>query len=254
MAEHGPVMVVTGSASGIGLELGRRALGRGMRVVINGRSAEKLQAAQQELAAGPEQVLAVAADLRDPDRVAELVERSVAQFGRIDWWVNNAAGLFFAHAETISPNGWRAIVDTNLNAVFYCCRAVFPVMQRQGGGAILNISSTAAYGPHPGGAHYAASKAALNSLTQTLAVEWAPHGIRVNGVALGPILTDASRFRDPLIRAEMERQQPTGRIASADEAARVILAVAEIDSFYLTGETVRVDGGFRSVMQNPLPD
>jgi 3-oxoacyl-[acyl-carrier protein] reductase len=83
-------------------------------------------------------------------------------------------------------------------------------------------------------------------------VEWAPHGIRVNGVAFGPVLTDASRFRDAAIRTAMEASLPGGRIATAEEVAQVVLSLADIDSAAFTGETVRVDGGFRSVLQSPL--
>ncbi len=250
-ADADRVAVVTGSAAGIGLALAAAALHQGMRVVLNSRSADRLARAEEQLGAGG-RVLGVVADLRDPAQVHALVHQADGHFGRIDLWVNNAAGLFFARAEDITANGFRAILETNLHAPFLCCRAVFPVMRRQSGGCIINISSTAAYGPHPGAAHYAASKAALNSLTQTLAVEWAPYGIRVNGVALGPVLTDASRFHDPDVRAAMEREQPTGRIASPDEVAGIVLSLAAIESTYFTGETVRVDGGFRSVLRSPL--
>lgn len=252
MDKPDPVVVVTGSASGIGLEVARAALERGMRVTVTSRDAGKAAAVAAELGGDPKRVLGVAADLRREADVDALVAQVVEHFGRIDLWINNAAGLFFAAAQDITPNGWRAIVDVNLNAVFLCCRAVFPVMERQAGGAILNISSVAAYRPHPGAAHYAAAKAAVNSLTQTLAVEWARYGIRVNGVALGPVLTAASRFNDPTVRADMETRQPTGRIATASEVAEIILSVAGIESSYFTGETVSVDGGYRSVLESPL--
>lgn len=246
------VAVITGSAAGVGLALARAALARGTRVVLTGRSEERMAAARQQLDAGPDRLIDVVGDLRDPEQVELLVRTVDDHFGRIDLWVNNAAGQFFAHAEDISPNGWRAIVETNLTAPFLCCRAVFPVMRRQGGGTILNMSSVAAYRPHPGAAHYAAAKAGLNSLTETLAVEWAPHGIRVNGIALGPVLTEASRFNDSVQRAAAEQDQPTGRIPTAGEVAEVVLAIAAIESPTFTGETVRVDGGFRSVLRNPL--
>lgn len=250
----GAVVVVTGSTSGIGLALAAAAIGRGMRVVLNGRAPERVAAAEQRLAAPDGTMIGVAADLRDADQAHQLAQAAVERFGRVDLWVNNAAGLFFARAEDITPNGWRTIVDTNLNAAFHACRAVFPIMRAQGAGSILNISSVAADRPHPGAAHYAASKAALNSLTQTLAVEWARYGIQVNGVALGPVLTEASRFNDAVLRTEAEQEQPTGRIATAEEAAAVILDLAAVRSPYFTGETVRVDGGFRSVLRNPMPD
>jgi NAD(P)-dependent dehydrogenase (short-subunit alcohol dehydrogenase family) len=252
MSDQQSVAVITGSASGIGLALARTALERGMRVAITSRSEEKLAHAREQLSFAGDRLVDVAADLRDATQVERLVGAVEGRFGRIDLWINNAAGLFFAHAQDITPNGWRAIVDATLNAPFLCCRAVFPVMRRQEGGCILNISSVAAYRPHPGAAHYAAAKAGLNSLTETLGAEWAPYGIRVLGAALGPVLTDASRFHDPVLRAAAEREQPTGRIPTAAEVAGVIMALAEITSPSFTGETVRVDGGFRSVLSNPL--
>jgi len=246
------VAVITGSASGIGLALATAALERGMRVVITSRSGEKLARAREQLSVADDRIVDVVADLRDAAQVERLVATVESRFGRIDLWINNAAGLFFAHAQDITPNGWRAIIDATLNAPFLCCRAVFPVLQRQAAGCILNISSVAAYRPHPGAAHYAAAKAGLNSLTETLGAEWAPYGIRVVGVALGPVLTEASRFHDPVLRAAAEREQPTGRIPTADEVADVILALGDIMSPSFTGETVRVDGGFRSVLSSPL--
>lgn len=246
--------VVTGSTGGIGLAVVEAALARGHRVVLNSRSADKVAGTVRALAAHGDRVLGVAADLRDADQVARLVEETDERFGRVDLWVNNAAGQFFAPAEEISPNGWRAVLDSTLTSAFLCCRAVHPVLLRQQSGCILNVSSTAAYGPHPGGAHYAAAKAGLNSLTQTLAVEWAPHGIRVVGVALGAVLTDASRFHGPPVRADMEARLPTGRIATPTEVAEVVLTLGMVESTYFTGETVRVDGGFRGALPAPLRD
>jgi peroxisomal 2,4-dienoyl-CoA reductase len=248
----GQVVVVTGSASGIGLATAQAAVRRGMRAVLTSRSAERVARAVERLDAPADAVLDVVADLRDETQVDRLLQTVDARWGRVDLWVNNAAGLFFSPAEGISPNGWRAVVDATLNAPFLCCRAVLPLMRRQGGGCILNVSSVAASRPHPGAAHYAAAKAGLDSLTETLAVEWAPYGIRVNGVALGPVLTEASRFADPEQRAAMERRLPTGRIPTAQEAAEVLLAVAAIAHPSFTGETVRFDGGFRSVLPSPL--
>lgn len=246
------VVVVTGSASGVGLALAQLALERGMRVAVTSRRADRLAAVRERLGADQQRVVEAVADLRDAEQVDRLVHQVVERFGRIDLWVNNAAGLFFAWAQDITPNGWRAVVDASLTAPFLCCRAVFPVMRGQGGGRIVNVSSSAAYVPHPGAAHYAAAKAGLNSLTATLGAEWAPYGVVVNGVALGPVLTEASRFRDPQVRAAMETRLPTGRIATPREAAEMALAVAAIDSPYFTGDTVRFDGGFRSVLDSPL--
>ena len=243
------VVLVTGSAQGIGRAIAVSAARQGARVVVNSRRRANLQEVADEITAADGQVTAVEADLRDADQVGALMERTAEAYGRIDLLVNNAAGLFFAKAEDISPNGWRTVIDTNLTTAFLCSRAAFPYFVRQGGGRILNVSSTAAYHPHAGGAHYAAAKAAMNSLTQTLAVEWAPHGIQVNGVAPGAVLTTGSRFTDAGERAKVEAELPGGHIAEAEEIAEVVLSVATMETNYLNGETVRVDGAHRSPLQ-----
>lgn len=111
--------------------------------------------------------------------------------GRIDLLVNCAAGNFYAPSETLSPNAWRAVVEIDLYGTFYCSQAVQPVMVAQGGGVIVNISMTLHYHGWPMMAHATAAKAGIDALTRTLAVEWARHRIRVNGVAPGPIPTEA---------------------------------------------------------------
>lgn len=245
------VVLVTGSAQGIGRAIAVSAARQGARVVVNSRRQANLQEVTDQITAEKGRVVGVEADLRDADQVGALMERAVDAFGRIDLLVNNAAGLFFAKAEDISPNGWRTVLDTNLTTAFLCSRAAFPYFVRQGGGRILNVSSVAADHPHPGGAHYAAAKAAMNSLTQTLAVEWAPHGIQVNGVSPGAVRTDGSRFVDAGERAKVEAELPGGHIAGPEEIAEVVLSVATTATSYLNGETVRVDGAHRAPLHRP---
>jgi len=243
------VVLVTGSAQGIGRAIAVEAARQGARVVVNSRKQANLAEVTDEITAAGGKVLAVEANLRDAEQVDALVARTVEEFGRIDILINNAAGLFFAKAEDISPNGWRTLIDSCLTTAFLCSRAAFPYFVRQGGGRILNVSSTAADHPHPGGAHYAAAKAAMNSLTQTLAVEWGPHNIQVNGVSPGPVLTSGSRFTDPTERGKVEAELPGGKIATAEELAEVVLSLATTETSYLTGETVRVDGGLRAPLE-----
>ena len=245
------VVLVTGSAHGIGRAIAVAAAAGGARVVVNSRDRANLDPVTDEITAAGGRVLPIRADLRDADQVTALVDEVIGAWGRIDVLVNNAAGMFFAKAEDITPNGWRTVIDTNLTTAFLCCRAVFPHFVRQGGGRVVNVSSVAADHPHPGGAHYAAAKAGMNSLTQTLAVEWAPHNIQVNGVAPGAVRTTGSRFIDDGERAKVEADLPGGRIAEPEEIAGVVLAVATTGTTYLNGETVRVDGAHRAPLQRP---
>lgn len=243
------VVLVTGSAQGIGRAIAVEAARQGARVVVNSRKQANLDEVVNEISAAGGKVLGVEADLRDAEQVEALMSRTVSEFGRIDILINNAAGLFFAKAEDISPNGWRTVIDSCLTTAFLCSRAAFPYFVRQGGGRILNVSSTAAYHPHVGGAHYAAAKAAMNSLTQTLAVEWGPQNIQVNGVAPGAVLTSGSRFTDDTERAKVEAEMPGGHIGTAEELAEVVLSIATTETNYLNGETIRVDGAHRSPLQ-----
>jgi acetoacetyl-CoA reductase len=246
---HDAVVVVTGSARGIGRSIAVAAAARGAKVVVNSRAERNLAEVVAEIEEESGQVLGVAADLRDAEQVESLMDQVVRKWQRLDVLVNNAAGVFFSAAEEISPNGWRAVVDTNLTTTFLCSRAAFPHFLRQGGGRIINISSVAADHPHPGGAHYAAAKAGINSLTKTLAVEWGKHNIQVNGVAPGAVLTASSRFVDDSERARVEEALPEGRIAGPDEIAEVVLALASCETTYLNGETVRIDGAHLSPLQ-----
>ncbi len=245
------VVVVTGSAGGIGKVIALEMARRKAHVVVNSRSAEKLEGLVEELEEAGGRALSVAADLRDPDQVRELVETTRRQFGRIDVLVNNAGGRFVAPAEKISPNGWRSVVDTNLTSAFLCAQAVFPLMTEQGGGRIINISSVAGLDGYAGEAHYAAAKSGLNNLTATLAVEWARHGIQVNCVAPGAVLTDASSFTDPGFRNEVEAAVPGGRIGHPEEIAELVLFLAGMQGTYLNGETIRIDGAVHSGLPSP---
>ncbi|MQA84196.1 MAG: SDR family oxidoreductase [Streptosporangiales bacterium] len=244
------VFVITGSAAGIGRAIALRAARGGARVVVNSRKAEKLDQVTKEIEDAGGEALAVGADLRDPEQVDTLVQRTLERWQRIDVLVNNAAGRFLAAAEQISPGGWRAVVEANLTTAFLCSRAVFPVFRERGGGRIINISSVGAYGPNPGGAHYGAAKAALNSLTETLAYEWGRYGIQVNGVAPGPVLTEASRYAQEEQRRLVEAKLPGGRIAMPDEIAEFVLSLAQLRTPYLNGETVRVDGALRGMLHD----
>ena len=132
--------------------------------------------------------LAVQLDVRNPEQVDEMVERTVKHFGALDILVNNAAGNFICRAEELSPNGWNAVIGIVLNGSFYCSRAVGQYMiARKRGGSIVSILANYVWTGSPGTIHSAAAKAGVMSMTQTLAVEWARHGIRVNAVAPGPI-------------------------------------------------------------------
>src|SRR5918993_3769332 len=182
------VAVVTGGGTGIGLAIAKRLGALGARIAIASRNSQNLEEGCAALRESGVDALAVQLDVRLPEQVDEMVERTVKHFGGLDILVNNAAGNFICRAEDLSPNGWNAVVGIVLNGTFYCSRAVGRHMiQRGAGGAIVSILANYVWTGSAGTIHSAAAKAGVMSLTQTLAVEWARHNIRVNAVAPGPI-------------------------------------------------------------------
>src|SRR3954452_9029831 len=182
------VAVITGGGTGIGLAIATRLGVLGAQIAIASRNAEHLERGCASLREHGIDALAVQLDVRNPEQVDEMVERTVKHFGGLDILVNNAAGNFISRAEDLSPNGWNAVIGIVLNGTFYCSRAVGQyLIARQRGGTIVNILANYVWTGSPGTIHSAAAKAGVMSLTQTLAVEWASHGIRVNAVAPGPI-------------------------------------------------------------------
>ena len=181
--------MITGGGTGIGLAIAQAA--RIARRAHRDRRAAIRRISRQGCAALREagvDALAIQLDVRKPEQVDEMVERTVKHFGSLDILVNNAAGNFICRAEDLSPNGWNAVIGIVLNGTFYCSRAVGRYMiARKRGGSIVSILANYVWTGSPGTIHSAAAKAGVMSMTQTLAVEWAPHGIRVNAVAPGPI-------------------------------------------------------------------
>jgi citronellol/citronellal dehydrogenase len=181
------------------------------------------------------------ADIRDWDRLGELREAIDGWSGRVDVLINAAGGQFHAPAERLTPNAWRAVVDTNLTGTFFVCRQLYPLLARAGG-AIVNVVASVWQRPFPGMAHSGAARAGVVALTRTLALEWADQGVRVN--ALSPGFTDTPAFRSQVgDLSGPAGRVPLRRVASADEVADAAIFLAR--STYTTGEVLTVDGGFQ---------
>jgi 3-oxoacyl-[acyl-carrier protein] reductase len=188
------VGIVTGGSKGIGLAIARAFLERGMQVTISARSAADLEQAARQLggpstAPGAGGVLAVVADVRKPPDAQRVVDETVKRFGGVDVLVNNAGIGKFAKIAEMTPDDWQRILDTNLSGVFYCCRAAIPAMKARGAGFIINISSLAGKNSFVGGGAYCASKAGLNSFSETLMQELRHDNIRVSYVMPGSVAT-----------------------------------------------------------------
>ena len=241
------VAVITGGGTGIGLAIAKRLGALGARIAIASRNAQNLEEGCAALREAGVDALAVQLDVRNPEQVDEMVQRTVKHFGGLDILVNNAAGNFICRAEELSPNGWNAVIGIVLNGTFYCSRAVGQYMiARKRGGAIVSILANYVWTGSPGTIHSAAAKAGVMSMTQTLAVEWAPHGIRVNAVAPGPIESPGAAkqlWSSPDAKARITQMVPLRRWGKPEEVADAVAFLVAPQSGFITGEILTIDGG-----------
>jgi NAD(P)-dependent dehydrogenase (short-subunit alcohol dehydrogenase family) len=241
------VAIITGGGTGIGLAIAKRFGALGATLVIGSRNSANLEAGNAELRHAGYDSLAVQIDVRNPEQVDEMVHRVIHHYGRIDILVNNAAGNFVCRAEDLTPNGWNAVVGIVLNGSFYCSRAVGRHMIERGkGGAIVSVLANYAWTGSPGTIHSAAAKAGVMSMTQTLAVEWAKHRIRVNAVAPGPIESPGAAkqlWNTPEAVERITKTVPLGRWGQPEEVAEAVAFLASDRAGFITGETLTIDGG-----------
>ena len=244
---QGQVAVITGGGTGLGRAMAFEFARLGARLVLASRSLEHLDPTAAELRRQGGEVLAVPTDVRDPAQVDRMVAQVKERFGGIDVLVNNAAGNFVCKAEDLSPNGWRAVVDIVLNGTFFCSRAVGREMIAQGrGGNILSVLATYAWTGGPGTVHSAAAKAGVLAMTRTLAVEWAPHKIRVNAITPGAVQTEGASgalWGNPEAARKLLEKIPAGRLGKPEEIARAASFLVSPFAEYINGENLTLDGG-----------
>lgn len=240
----GKVIVVSGGGTGIGRAIVRELASLGATVVICSRSVEHLEPTRAEIAAAGGAVTALSCNIRDPEAVSAFFADVVQRHGHVDALVNNAGGQFLSPAEAISPKGWHAVVETNLTGTWYMSRAALDAGLREHGGAIVSIVMENWRGM-PNMAHSGAARAGVMNLTQTLALEWAAYGVRVNAVAPGIIDSSGLKQYPEPVQAQLAavaRDVPAGRMGTEDEVAAAVLFLLSPAATFISGATLKVDG------------
>jgi len=241
---RGRAALVTGGGTGIGRGIALALAAHGADVAITSRKLERLEPTAEEIRGRGVRALPVSADVRNPAEGEAAVLRTAEAFGALDIVVNGAAGNFVCRAEDLSPNGFGSVVDIDLKGTFHVCRAALPHLRKRGG-VVLNISATLHYLGTASQLHVSAAKAGVDALTRTLAVEWGPYGIRVNGIAPGPI-AETEGVRRLLAGdkgARAVRLNPLRRLGTTSDVASAALFLCSEASSFVNGATLVVDGG-----------
>jgi NAD(P)-dependent dehydrogenase (short-subunit alcohol dehydrogenase family) len=242
----GKTAIVTGGGSGIGRDMAQALAEAGANVVLCARKVERCEQAASELAQLGVKALGLRCDVREPDEVQAVVDRTKAELGRIDVLVNNAGTVWGAPPEDTPLHGWQKVIDVNLTGVFLFAQAVGRTMIADGGGKIVNIASVAGLGGAPpevmNAIAYNASKGGVIAFTRDLACKWARNGINVNAIAPGWFPSEMSRFVLDQ-KPEVVEHIPLRRFGGPDDLKGAILFLAAAASDYVTGHTLVVDGG-----------
>jgi NAD(P)-dependent dehydrogenase (short-subunit alcohol dehydrogenase family) len=256
----GKAVIVTGGAQGIGRSVAEQFHRRGARVLIFDLDAELAAATAQQLAGGDDAVAHVGGDVSRRADVQRAVATCLERFGRLDVMVAHAGIADAAPLLEIDDASWQRIMDVNLKGVFLCTQEAGRVMARSGGGAIVVTASTNAFQVESNLAHYNTSKGGVVAFVRSAAIDLARHGIRVNAVAPGVVLTRIAAWvtEDPQLAAEYLKNIPLKRFAETTDVANAVLYLASSYSSYVTGQTLVLDGGqtlgiLVDAPANPIP-
>ena len=246
----GQAGIVTGAGSGLGRCTAHELVALGARVALVGRRIEKLEAVAREIADAGGEARCYAADIREEERVREVVRAVLGDFGRIDFLVNNAGGQFGSPLENISAKGWDAVVRTNLTGGFLMAREAYAQWMKQHGGAIVNMIADMWNGM-PGMGHSGAARAGMLNFTETAALEWAP--VRVNAVAPGWIASSGLDQYPPEMRDHIRalpQKVPLGRLGTESEVSAAIVFLLSPAAAFISGSCIRIDGAVPNVKPN----
>lgn len=238
------VAFVTGGGTGITGGIARAFAEHGAKLAVSSRKEENLIAKKQFIEENGGECLAVVADVRDHSAVENAIVKTVEHYGRIDILVNGAAGNFLCAADQLSANGFGAVVDIDTKGTFNVCRAAFEAL-KESRGQILNISATLHLLATPFQIHVSAAKAGVDAITRNLSVEWGRYGVRVNGIAPGPIedTEGMKRLIPPEVKDKILRKIPVGRFGQIADIENAALFLCSEAANYINGVTLVVDGG-----------
>ena len=241
---EGKVAFVTGGGTGITGGVARAFAEHGARLAITSRKEENLASMKKMIEDNGGECFAIAADVRDYAAVENAITETVSRYGQIDIVVNGAAGNFLCAADQLSANGFGTVVDIDTKGTFNVCRAVFEELKKSKG-QILNISATLHYLATPMQIHVSAAKAGVDAITRNLSVEWGRHGIRVNGIAPGPIedTEGMKRLLPEALKEKITKKIPVGRFGRIADIENAALFLTSDAASYINGVTLVVDGG-----------
>ena len=251
---QGGSVLVTGAGSGIGAAIAYEVAMAGARVVVNDLVAERAEETCAQIVSGGGTADAVAGDVSTLDGARAVVDRAVKTMGTLTGLCNNVGIVKGGPLESLSADDWKRVFEVDLDTAFYCSQVALPAL-RESRGVIVNTSSLVAFHPAPFAGAYNAAKAALASLTQQMALEWGPDGIRVNAVAPG--LISGTRFSasstDPAAQAKRQPIVPLRRTGTAADVAPVVVFLLGDGARYVSGQVIWVDGGLGVALQTFIP-
>lgn len=251
----GQNVVVTGGSRGIGRAIAEGFATRGANVLICSRTQESVETALKEMQDAGLKADGVACDVSDEQQILTTVQTAISRLGHIDTLVNVAGVNRRKRAETVTADDYDFILDTNLRGAFLMSREVGKHMIERKSGAQINIESLNTWMPLKGVLPYAMSKFGMQGMTRGLALEWGRHGVRVNSLAPGFILTDLTRklWSDPEMQAWNQANAPLGRLGEPEDMVGTAIFLASKASAFMTGQTLYVDGGFSAGWSWPIP-
>ena len=251
----GQNVIITGGSRGIGRAIAEGFAARGANVLICSRTQESVETALKEMNDAGLKADGVACDVSDEQQILTTVQTAISRLGHIDTLVNVAGVNRRKRAETVTSEDYDFILDTNLRGAFLMSREVGKHMIERRSGAMINIESLNTWMPLKGVLPYAMSKFGMQGMTRGLALEWGRHGVRVNSLAPGFILTDLTRklWSDPEMQAWNQANAPLGRLGQPEDMVGTAIFLASKASAFMTGQTLYVDGGFSAGWSWPIP-